>query len=237
MSDRVFRTALGTVAVVGVAVRILYVTRVHAGVEFGDAETYRLLGELLADGEGYIRPREFLLMGERIPTAEFPPLWPMLLGVLDLVGFDGANEQRAFGALLGGATIVVVGLLAAALADRRAGVVAAMLTAGYPQFIVLDTALLAEGLMILLVATALLGLVRARGATGGVLGAVVVDGGCSPVRRSVWLPSPGRRRWYSRSCSSCPPVGRSIDGHGLERWRSGSPVSSSASVVGPCATP
>ena len=172
MSDRVFRTALGTVAVVGVAVRILYVTRVHAGVEFGDAETYRLLGELLADGEGYIRPREFLLMGERIPTAEFPPLWPMLLGVLDLVGFDGANEQRAFGALLGGATIVVVGLLAAALADRRAGVVAAMLTAGYPQLIVLDTALLAEGLTILLVATALLGLVRARGATGGVLGAV-----------------------------------------------------------------
>ena len=139
VSDRTFRAALGAIAAVGVALRIFHIRRVHTGVvEFGDAETYRLLGELLADGEGYIRPREFLFTGERIPTAEFPPLWPMLLGVLDLFGFDGANEQRAFGALLGGLTIVVIGLLATALVDRRVGLVAAALTAGYPQLIVID---------------------------------------------------------------------------------------------------
>ncbi|MEO0495656.1 MAG: glycosyltransferase family 39 protein, partial [Actinomycetota bacterium] len=109
---------------------------------------------------------------------EFPPLWPMLLAVLDVVGFDGPNEQRAFGALLGGATIVVIGLLAAALADRRTGVVAASLAAIYPQLIVIDTSLLAEGLAVLLVATALLGVVRARQADGGVVG---------PAGRRWWL--------------------------------------------------
>ncbi|MEM8705064.1 MAG: glycosyltransferase family 39 protein [Actinomycetota bacterium] len=175
MSDRVFRAALGATAAIGVALRLFHIRRVHTGsVEFGDAETYRLLSGLLADGEGYIRPREFLFEGERIATAEFPPLWPMLLALLDLVGFDGASEQRALGALLGGATVVVVGLLAAALADRRAGVVAGALTAAYPQLIVLDTSLLAEGLAVLLVATAVLGLVRARAAEGGPTGSAGV---------------------------------------------------------------
>ena len=81
-------------------------------------------------------------------------------------------------ALLGGLTIVVIGLLATALVDRRVGLVAAVLTAGYPQLIVIDTSLLAEGLTILLISVALLGLVRARQADGGVFG---VDG------RRWWL--------------------------------------------------
>ncbi|MEM8705175.1 MAG: glycosyltransferase family 39 protein [Actinomycetota bacterium] len=172
MSDRVFRASLGAAAVVGVALRLFHIRRYHTGdVAFGDAETYRLLAGVLADGEGYIRPRALLFEGERVATAEFPPLWPMLLAALDLIGLDGASEQRALGALLGGVTIVVVGLLATSLADRRVGILAAALTAAHPQLVVLDTSLLAEGLAVALVSTALLGVVRARAADGGPLGA------------------------------------------------------------------
>ena len=170
VSKRAFRAVLGLTAIVGIGLRVFHIRRAYPGVlEAGDAGTYRLLAELMADGKGYIRPRDFLFTGERIPTAEFPPLWPTLLAVLDLFGFDGSNEQRAFGALLGGVTIVVVGLLAAAVAERRVGAVAASLTAAYPQLVVIDTSLFSEGLAVMLVATALLGVVRARHAEGGVL--------------------------------------------------------------------
>ncbi len=171
MSDRAFRRLLGLAAIAGVALRIAHIRIARPGiVEGGDAETYRLLAELLADGEGYIRPREFLFTGERVATAEFPPLWPIVLAVLDLIGLDSPNEQRAFGALIGGATVVVVGLLAAAVADRRVGVVAAGLAAVHPQLVVLDTSLLSEGLAILLVVTALWAVVRARDDADGPLG-------------------------------------------------------------------
>jgi len=181
VSDLVFRANMLVAAVAAVIARVLFVAAVPVDIEFGDAETYRLLGALLVEGEGYIRPREFLLQGERVPTAEFPPLWPMVLGVLDLLGFDGISEQRAFGAILGGATVVVVGLLGTALADRRVGVIAAFLAAAHPQLIVLDTSLLAEGLTVPLVAVALLGLARARAAGGDVVG--------PDARRWWWLAS------------------------------------------------
>jgi 4-amino-4-deoxy-L-arabinose transferase-like glycosyltransferase len=172
VSKRAFRVALGVAAAVGVVVRVFHIRQAYPGVlEDGDAGTYRLLAALIADGEGYIRPRILLSTGERIPTAEFPPLWPTLLAMLDLFGFDGSNEQRAFGALIGGVTIVVVGLLAASVAGRRVGAVAASLTAAHPQLVVIDTSLFSEGLAVMLVATALLGVVRARRAEEGVLAA------------------------------------------------------------------
>ncbi len=144
--------------------RIGYVlTAVRGKVQaFGDAGTYRLLAELLADGEGYIRPREFLLAGERIPTAEFPPLWPMVLSVADLLGLDGVTEQRLVGSVVGATAVVVIGLLGAAVSDRVVGVIAAFGAAVYPQFVILDGSLLSEGLYLLLVSVVLLAVVSAR---------------------------------------------------------------------------
>ena len=155
--------ALLAIAALGVGLRVVYVMTAGRGLisEFGDAETYHLLGELLADGKGYIRPREFIFAGERIATAEFPPLWPMVLAVLDLVGFDSPTEQRLVGAFIGGVSVVVIGLLGEAIAGRRVGVVAAGFAAIYPQLIVLDGSLLSEGLYVLLVSSLMLGVVRA----------------------------------------------------------------------------
>lgn len=173
VSDRAFRGALTLAAALAVTVRIAFIRIVRPVVpEFGDAETYRLLAEVLADGGGYVRPREFLFTGERIATGEFPPLWPMVLAVFQLFGFDSPNEQRAVGALIGASTVVVVGLLGAALGGRRIGVVAAVLAAVHPQMVVLDTSLLSEGLAMLLVAAALWCVAQARLAADGLLGPI-----------------------------------------------------------------
>ncbi len=164
MSDRRFRLAVLAAAVTGVGLRVIYVLA-EGRRQFstgGDATIYHLLGKLLARGEGYIRPMEFFFLGDRVHTAEFPPLWPMLLAGLDLIGLDSAVEHRLVGALIGGVSIIVMAMLGEAVGGRHVGAVVAAVVAVYPQWIVFDVSLLSEGLYLLLVSTVLLGVFRAR---------------------------------------------------------------------------
>ncbi len=142
----------------GVAVRALYVLVAYRGVRepVGDALTYHLLARLLADGQGYVRPLDLIVNGRNVPSAEFPPLWPTLLAVADLLGLESPTAHRLVGALLGGVTVVLVALTARLLAGPVAGVAAALLTALHPQLIALAGGLMAEAALLPLVAGALL---------------------------------------------------------------------------------
>ena len=142
----------------GVAVRALYVLVAYRGVRepVGDALTYHLLARLLADGQGYVRPLDLIVNGRNVPSAEFPPLWPTLLAVADLLGLESPTAHRLAGALLGGVTVVLVALTARLLAGPVAGVAAALLTALHPQLIALAGGLMAEAALLPLVAGALL---------------------------------------------------------------------------------
>ena len=172
MSDRRFRFGVLSAAVIGVGLRVIYVLTETRGRSsaVGDATIYHLLAKLLARGEGYIRPMEFFLLGDRVATAEFPPLWPMTLAGLDLIGLDRPGEHRLVGALIGGATIIVMGLLGEVVGGRTVGVVSAVVAAVYPQLIVFDVSLLSEGLFLFLVATTLLGVFKARAVSGASAG-------------------------------------------------------------------
>lgn len=170
-------SALLGIGAAAVLVRVAYVVAVASdrGPLIGDAETYHLLGRVLAGGHGYVRPREAIELGVEVPTAEFPPLWPLVLSVADRAGLDGADAQRLVGALIGGATVVVIGLIAARLAGPRTGAVAAMLAAVYPQLVVIDASLQSEGLAAFMVAGAVLAAVADR--TGRPAGWVLVGAG------------------------------------------------------------
>ena len=64
---------------VGFVLRVGYVL-VVAPDELGfDAIWYELQSQTLSHGDGYIDPDPFFRLGERVPTANFPPLWPLLL--------------------------------------------------------------------------------------------------------------------------------------------------------------
>jgi hypothetical protein len=157
-TPRWFGPALALTAGAGAAWRAVYVltfVRDHVPL-VGDALTYHLLAGLLAGGEGYVRPLDHIVLGREIPTAEFPPLWPLVLALADLAGLDGPTAQRLVGAALGACTVVLVGLLAKVIAGPRAGIAAAVLAAGSPQLVTLDGALLAEALYVPLVAATLL---------------------------------------------------------------------------------
>jgi 4-amino-4-deoxy-L-arabinose transferase-like glycosyltransferase len=159
---------LVAIAAIGVAVRVVHTLTVApwppAG--FGDELYYSLLGNLISSGHGFVHPGELLTHGRSVATAERPPLYPLLLGGLAELGGTSVDAQRLLGAVTGGGTIIVAGLLGRRLAGASAGLVAAGLTALYPTLIAADGALMTESLFGLLTGLALIGAYRLVDAPG-----------------------------------------------------------------------
>lgn len=154
-----FALALTAIAIAALVVRLAYTLTVADDIEItGDALTYHLLAGRLAAGDGYVR-----VAGELVgsPTAEFPPLFPSLLAIVDAVGGDSVRTQRLFTSVLGTATVVLVGLTGRRVRGPAVGLVAAGLAAVYPMLFQADGALAAESLYAVLVSGALLATYRA----------------------------------------------------------------------------
>jgi 4-amino-4-deoxy-L-arabinose transferase-like glycosyltransferase len=167
LSNERYWTLVGGAAVVGLLARFYYVLEVARGrIELsGDSERYHLLAQGLAEGRGYVRPREPLQAALDIPTAEFPPAYPLLLATLDFIGIQSVTGQRLVSTLIGAVTIVLIGMLGTAVAGRTVGVIAAWIAALYPQLVSFDGSLLSEGLFVTLITASLLGVIRAVDAT------------------------------------------------------------------------
>ncbi len=141
---------------VGLAVRIVYVTTVPEDPTGGDPLFYHLQANLLADGKGFSEPFLWLDTGRLVPTAVHPPLYTLVLATSSVLGFDGFLAHKLVSALVGALAVGAVGLVGREVAGPRAGLVAAALTAVYPNFFVLDGTLLSEGLFVLTMALATL---------------------------------------------------------------------------------
>ncbi len=176
-ADRRVVVAIVTIAAAGLALRVAYTLLVAERVPgLGDAEELHRLANALGDGRGFVNP--FAPPGaDAPPTAHKPPLYPLLLAAVSAPGGTGWTAHQLASAVMGSATIVVLGLLAARAAGPRASVFAAGLGAAYPAFVARDASLHAETLFALLVALAVLAAwrVRERPTTGrlAVLGAVI----------------------------------------------------------------
>jgi 4-amino-4-deoxy-L-arabinose transferase-like glycosyltransferase len=158
-STRWFGWALLAVALLALTVRLVYTFTVADDIALaGDAQTYHLLAARLADGDGYVRTQGELA---GTPTAEFPPLFPAALAIVDLAGGDSVNAQKVFTACLGTATVVLIGLAGRRVRGPTVGLVAAGLAAVYPMLFQVDAALMAESLYGLLVAGFLFAIYRA----------------------------------------------------------------------------
>jgi 4-amino-4-deoxy-L-arabinose transferase-like glycosyltransferase len=156
--SRWFVAALLAVCALALVVRLVYASTVAEGVPVtGDAQTYHLLAQRLADGDGYVRTQ-----GEMAgtPTAEFPPLFPATLAVVDLFGGRSVGAQRGFTAFVGAGAVALIGLAGRRVRGSAVGLVAAGLAAVYPMLFQVDAALMAESLYALLVAGFLLSVYR-----------------------------------------------------------------------------
>lgn len=141
---------LGLVVVLALGIRI-QLLRTTAPViapppAVSDAAAYRLLGQGLAEGEGYVRPFDRQRQGRIVPTAEYPPGYPAVLAAAELVGLDGERGQRAILALVGSLTVGLVGLVGRRLGGDAVGLLAAVVAAVHPSLWSTDTSPLAEPL-------------------------------------------------------------------------------------------
>ena len=135
-----------------------------AGIQ-GDARSFHFVAQHLANGDGFRQA----FVDE--PTAEYPPLWEVVLAGADVVGANGITSHRLVGALIGTITVVLVGLLARRVAGNAVGLVAAGIAALYPMLWAADVSLMSEPLYgMLLVATLLCATYRRPVLLGALIG-------------------------------------------------------------------
>ena len=151
-----FWTWLGVVVLGGLVLRVVYVWGVADPDGFGDPLFYHLQANFLADGKGFSEPFTWRDTGRYIPTAVHPPLYPMILAITSVFGYDGFLAHKLVSAVIGALAVGAIGLVGRAAGGPRVGIVAAVLAAVYPNFFVLDGTLLSEGLFVLTIAGATL---------------------------------------------------------------------------------
>lgn len=155
--SRRFPVGLVLIVAIGVVLRVLNTVLVAPWPphSLDDQVYYHLEPLLVVHGRGFIEP-VYASIGRILPTAEHPPLYPIVLAGLAELGGTGQLVQRLAGTVFGAGTIIAVGLLGRRLAGDRAGLLAAGLAAVYPILVTADGALMSETLYGLLIALTLL---------------------------------------------------------------------------------
>jgi hypothetical protein len=142
-------------------IRVLYTVLVSQDIPvIGDALTYHLLGENIADGKGFERPLHPQLAGFEswqpgVPTAEHPPLFPLLVGLFWKLGATTYLAQKLLLCVVGTITVGLVGLAGREAGGPTVGLTAAGLAAVYPFMWIVDGSLMSETLYGVFVAATL----------------------------------------------------------------------------------
>lgn len=143
------------------ALRAVYALHFAPPLSFVDDDTFFFnAGKELAHGQGYVTPLAAFFRVPSLPTAEHPPLYPVLLAGLSKAGVVSINAERMLNVVIGTVTTLLVGLVAGRISGRRAALVAAGLCATYPAFVASDGAIMSETLFAALVAATLLQALR-----------------------------------------------------------------------------
>ena len=161
-----FARRLALILAGGLALRLLYTIAV-AGNEyspgpFGDFFFFHEQANLIAGGEGFAAPFTVQQEARIEPTAEHPPLWPLVLAVASELGGNGILSHRLVGVPIGIATVGLLALIGRRLGGEIAGLAVAAVAAAHPLLIAADGSLMSETLYGFFVAAALLLALRLR---------------------------------------------------------------------------
>jgi 4-amino-4-deoxy-L-arabinose transferase-like glycosyltransferase len=149
---------LGVIAVVAFGIRVAFVAAEgQEATHLGDAFWYHDMALQIADGDGYIRPVDFKFdPPRRIPTAEHPPLFPLVLAVPAVLGLRTLAQFEIWTSLIGVGGVVLIGLLGRRVGGNRVGLVAAGIAACYPMLFQSAALAFSESLYVVLAAAVLL---------------------------------------------------------------------------------
>jgi 4-amino-4-deoxy-L-arabinose transferase-like glycosyltransferase len=156
-----FGAALAAIALGALAIRLYYALGVQGEHRFGgDALEFHFLAKALSDTGEFLKPFQWAIDHQRLPTAEKPPLYPAYLAVFTKLGLASFKWNMIASSLLGTGTVAAIGFLGRRVAGVRAGLIAAAIAAVYPMLIALDGSVRSESLYALLIALALLAAYR-----------------------------------------------------------------------------
>jgi 4-amino-4-deoxy-L-arabinose transferase-like glycosyltransferase len=160
MTARPFAVRLAPLLGLALALRLVYgLVVVKTQPLLGDGLEFHNLAYSIADHFAYAQA-SFAHPGHVLPTADKPPLYPLVLALFTLVGGHGWIPHQIAGALIGTGTAGVAGALGRRVAGERAGLMAAALAAVYPLLIAADGSFRSESLYALLIAATLLAAYR-----------------------------------------------------------------------------
>jgi hypothetical protein len=163
-----FRRGLAAIALGGLVLRLIYAYAiVKSRPLLGDALEFQQQANLLASGHGLIEPQVFFAQHIARPSADKPPVYPLLEAVISLAGGRNWAWHDIVDLAAGTATIWVTGLLGhrvggGGIRGARLGLIAAAIAAVYPLLIAADGSLRSESVFALLVTLSLLCALRLR---------------------------------------------------------------------------
>jgi 4-amino-4-deoxy-L-arabinose transferase-like glycosyltransferase len=149
-----FGVRLGLIVALGVTLRVIHAVAIAPATGgINDSLFYWTVSHALAHGQGFV----FGYFYTPVPTAWHPPMYPLVLALGLKLGLASDEAQRAgLGSLLGGITILALGLTARRIGGNRMGLWAAGIAAVYPFLIAADGALMSETLYAALLALTIL---------------------------------------------------------------------------------
>ena len=161
LSNRRFAIWLALIVVAAAALRVVFVVVfVPRTLVFNDSVLYHLEANYLADGRGFVNAAKLLTFGQRVPTAEHPPLFPLVLSVVSRLGGRTVLAHRLTTCAIGATTVAIIGLAGRRVAGPRAGLLAAGLAAIYPNLWIIDSQVMSESLYALTIAVFILAAYR-----------------------------------------------------------------------------
>lgn len=157
---------LAGVAAISLGIRLTYLFTISRHeLPSGDQFYYYYWPAVqLARGNGFIGFQSEL-HGFAVPGAEHPPGFIVLLAGFYKLGLHSPVSMRIALAVLGTGTVVIVGVLVRRLVSSRAGIIAGLIAAIYPNIWMNDVMILSETLFLFGLGVGLAGVYRFRGET------------------------------------------------------------------------
>jgi len=151
---RPFKVGVALAAGLGAAIRLVTLQTVAARNPdgFGDPAYYHEQAKMLVGGQGFGEPFRWTRLHLLVPSASHPPLYTIWLAIPSALGFDSWTDHKLMTCLAGVLTVVVIALVGREVAGDRAGIIAAVVAAAYPNFWMIDGILMPEGLFTLAIA-------------------------------------------------------------------------------------
>ncbi|HEX6166885.1 MAG TPA: acyltransferase family protein [Acidimicrobiales bacterium] len=114
----------------------------------GDPYYYHHGANLLADGEGYVHPYQFLLFGVRLPGADHPPGFMTVLAGFSWLGLRSYFQHQVISCLIGAAGVAAMGAAGRRIAGERVGLLVAAMAAVSPNLFYFDAMVVSESMVV-----------------------------------------------------------------------------------------